>query len=180
MGAASSKDRDADADEKTFYAERETPISFSPGLINHLSDIPSGGSNTAPSSQRQATLDSHIKSRIASELARLKSEEDQVIQQVEAALEKENLDKELSSEQEAGQSVSSVVLERDVEEITKRVERNRAKRTELEGGQVGESKSRLLVCLKENQNTSLNCWQEVKDFKETVAGIEKNFVKSIA
>lgn len=104
-------------------------------------------------------------------MTRLKSEEAEIISQVEAALEKENLDRELSSASE-GKETSSVVLERDVEEITRKVERHREKREGLDG-QMKESREALESCYKRNEGHPLDCWREVADFKLAAEGIEK-------
>ena len=116
-------------------------------------------------------MDEHIKSRIAAELTRLKSEEAEIVNQVEAALEKENLDRELSSASE-GKETSSVVLERDVEEITRKVERHRERRAGLDG-EMKESREALESCYTRNAGQPLDCWREVANFKQAAEGIEK-------
>ncbi|TFY77942.1 hypothetical protein EWM64_g6070 [Hericium alpestre] len=81
MGASQSKSEDEGS--KVFYSE--TPIQFSQDLVNQLSDQ---SPDTPPS-----TLDSHIRQRIQSEIARLREEENALYTQIETTLEKENLDR---------------------------------------------------------------------------------------
>jgi len=77
-------------DEAVFSSGRS--ISFSQDLVNHLEDI--NVSSPETSAHRQGTLDAHIRARISAELERLQAEEQNVRQQIEAALERENLDRE--------------------------------------------------------------------------------------
>lgn len=91
---------------------------FDQGLINKLSSS-SLPSSTVPSS-RQEALDSHIQSRIASELARLHEQESSVREEIERALEKENLDKERGAEGEDKGLSHSASLLKDLDELEKR------------------------------------------------------------
>lgn len=139
MGAAGSKpDQETTAPgETTFYAARDSPVQvrpsslrsllpssslpspllqFSESLIDHLSSSASPSSG-APSAARQETLDTHIQSRINSELARLREQESSVRAEIEKALERENLDKEREGSLGGGHSVS---LMKDLEELEER------------------------------------------------------------
>lgn len=89
-----------------------------------------------PPPERQSSIDAHVRSRIQSELARLRSEEEQVKEEIEHALEKENLDRERDmageeSESEeqgtAGTVKSSAALMGDLEELRSKVERFHAR-----------------------------------------------------
>lgn len=108
-----------DRADAVYYATQ-----FSESLINHLSatSLPSSGgqsgSGSGVSSSRQQTLDSHIQSRIQSELARLREQEQSVRQEIERALEKENLDREKGSE--SGGVAHSASLLKDLEDLEKR------------------------------------------------------------
>lgn len=122
MGANTSSPEQAagEAGETTFFANRDTPVQFSESLISHLSSNslaqPTPGQ---PSLERQYTLDSHIQQRIQSELARLRQEEDQVRDQIEQALERENLDRERGTTDDKGVS-HSVTLMQDLEHLESR------------------------------------------------------------
>jgi altered-inheritance-of-mitochondria protein 13 len=140
---------------------------FSQDLVNHLEDT--NVSSPETSTHRQGTLDAHIQARIAAELERLQAEEQSVREQIEAALERENLDRETAlatdsnsepeSESESavakveeGEVVekrnlaSSVALQAELEEVQRKVERFQ-KRRQLEGyPDVREARDALLQC----------------------------------
>ncbi|KAJ3514577.1 hypothetical protein NMY22_g14686 [Coprinellus aureogranulatus] len=105
MGAGQSKPEALD--EKVFSPQVPISVStghvspafsdiapqFSPDVVNQLSDNLETPETTP---QRQSVIDAHIRARIQGELERLKKEEEDVRHQIEAALEKENLDRERS------------------------------------------------------------------------------------
>ena len=115
-------------------------------MIDHLQES-TGSAGTSP--ERQSTLDAHIRARINAELGRLREEERVVREQIEAALEKENLTKERSGtdgdEAEGGVNSSSSV-QGALDEVQKRVDRFHAKR-DLGGYLVvSESSQKLIEC----------------------------------
>jgi len=119
---------------------------FSQQVIDHLQES-TGSPGTSP--ERQSTLDAHIRARIDAELGRLREEERVVREQIEAALEKENLNKERTGtdgdEAEGGVNSSSSV-QGALEEVQKRVNRFHAKR-DLSGYLlVSESSQKLIEC----------------------------------
>ncbi|TEB36078.1 hypothetical protein FA13DRAFT_1787526 [Coprinellus micaceus] len=136
MGAGQSK---PDAhDEKVFAPQ--VPISFSPDVVDQLSDNLDAPETTP---QRQSVIDSHIRARIRGELERLKKEEEDVRHQIEAALEKENLDRERSMAGDAsaspdndgsapapgaGDVKTSAALFGDLEEIRNKINKYHSKR----------------------------------------------------
>jgi altered-inheritance-of-mitochondria protein 13 len=92
-----------------WYIDQRTK--FSQDLVNHLEDT--NVSSPETSSHRQATLDSHIRARIAAELERLQAEEQNVRQQIETALERENLDRETALATSDSDSESDSQVESD-------------------------------------------------------------------
>ena len=97
-------------------------------MVNHLEDT--NVSSPETTTHRQGTLDSHIRARIAAELERLQAEEQNVREQIEAALERENLDRETvlatSDSNSHSDSDSVVVLDKTDDD---------------EGGDVGKKKN---------------------------------------
>jgi len=178
MGAEQSKSSD------DRFSSGGRSISFSSDLVNHLED---NLASPTPSADRQETLDAHIRARIQAELERLLAQEEQVRNQIEAALEKENLDKETSlskrSEDEDGDLVvgvsSSTALQGDLEEIQNKVERFHARRSLDDYPDVKATQTAVMECYKLNPTTSLNCVDAAKQFKESVAQVEKKFVESL-
>ena len=109
-------------------------------MVNHLADSASSPSGIA---ERQTTLDARVRSRIDSELLRLREEEEQVRREIEVALEKENIDHELHGltqapavEEENGDDgqervpLHSATLLGDVEEIRQKVDKFHTKQAE--------------------------------------------------
>jgi len=180
MGANQSTPQ---TDEKVFSSE--TPIQFSQDVVNQLSDN-LASPDTPP--ERQSSIDAHVRSRIQAELARLREEEEQVKQEIEHALEKENLDRERGmageeSESEgeggAGSVKSSAALMGDLEELRRKVEKYHT-RHELEGYSAVQAKGEAVVsCYKSHPSTPLDCWREVSEFKASVAQVEEQYVHSL-
>jgi MICOS complex subunit MIC19 len=105
--------------------------------------------------ERQTTLDEQVRSRIQSELKRLREEEENVRRQIESALEKENLDRERSmaggQDDEAAESTtnsvgSSAALMGDLDEIRSKVDRFHAKRDLAEYPIVKSSGEAVVSC----------------------------------
>jgi MICOS complex subunit MIC19 len=102
-----------------------------------LAQLSSSLTETTPTPEREATLDSHVRTRIREEVARLREQETEVQNEIARALAKENLKTEAriasSGDEEAGRVVvaSSASLREDVEEVRRRVERFQKRREEL-------------------------------------------------
>jgi MICOS complex subunit MIC19 len=103
------------------------------------------------SPHRQTTLDAHIRARIQSELDSLQAEEKSVRQEIERALEKENLDREREKEDDTstlGDVKASAALLGDLDEIQRRVEKYKSRR-ELGGSLAARASGEaLLSCYK--------------------------------
>ncbi|KAH8102821.1 hypothetical protein BXZ70DRAFT_751255 [Cristinia sonorae] len=179
MGSGQSK---TEPEEQVFYSE--TPIQFSDDVVNQLAD---NSASAAPSPARQSTLDSHIRSRIQVELTRLRQEEETIKQEIEQALEKENLDRERAlageetvDESEASGGVKSgAVLLGDLEDLKQKVDRYHKRR---EDGSLSELQSQaqaVVECYRSNATTPLECWREVTNFKLSVAQVEQHYVDSL-
>ncbi|KAG5643905.1 hypothetical protein DXG03_009476 [Asterophora parasitica] len=171
MGAGQSR---SESDEKVF--QNETPISFSQDVVNQLSDRLESH-ETSP--ERQSTLDALIRSRIQSELEHLKQEEEKVRQEIESALEKENLDRERSGAEDSaeggsGRIPSSTELMGDLEEIRSKVDRYQARRDLREFPEVKSTGEAVVSCYQNHPTTPLDCWREVNAFKESVAQVEQS------
>ncbi|GAA6043907.1 hypothetical protein JCM8097_004101 [Rhodosporidiobolus ruineniae] len=176
MGAQPSKpDAEVTPGDATFFAQR-APVSFSDPLIQQLqsSSLPS----SAVPSSRQEALDAHIQQRIASELQGLRAQEQQVRDEIERALEKENLDRERGSAAEKGLSHSASLF-KDLEELEKRSAGLRKQREETdEWRRVDLDKQALVQCFRDNKTTPLNCRSEADKFKQAVAAVERAFFTS--
>lgn len=123
---------------------------FSPEVVNQLADNLES-SDTPP--QRQSLIDAHIRARINSELEALKQEEEDVRSQIEAALEKENLDKERSMAGEsaddgstAGDVKTSATLFGDLEEVRGKIEKYHAKKDMSGHPEIQEAGNAVVDC----------------------------------
>ncbi|KAH0584174.1 hypothetical protein H2248_009732 [Termitomyces sp. 'cryptogamus'] len=143
MGASQSKS--SETDEHVFA--NETPISLSPNIVNQLSDRLE---SSETSSERQSSLDAHIRSRIQSEIEILKQEEDRIRQEIELTLEKENLDREKGASQDGsggtGRILSSVELRGDLEEIRSKVDRYQSRKNLSEFPEVKSTAEAVVLC----------------------------------
>ncbi|KAF8803638.1 hypothetical protein BYT27DRAFT_7304159 [Phlegmacium glaucopus] len=163
MGANNSKSEGPD--EKVF--QNEVPISFSPDVVNQLSDRLET-SETTP--ERQLILDSHIRARIRDELEHLKKDEEDVRGEIERALEKENLDREKSMAND-GDGTSSSILLGDMDEIRTRLEKYSSRRKDVEVKAEGDA---VLECYQNHKATPLDCWSQVRNFKASVERVEQS------
>ena len=115
-------------------------------MIDHLQES-AGSTGTSP--ERQSTLDAHIRARINAELGRLREEEKVVREQIEAALEKENITKETAGtegDQEQGGVNTSSTIQGALDEVQKKANRFHAKR-DLSGYLVvSETSQKLVEC----------------------------------
>jgi len=178
MGAGQSK---ADTEEKVFH--HETSIQFSQDVVNRLSNT-SASPDTSP--ERQATLDNHVRARIQAELEHLRAEEESVQKEIELALERENIDREMSltggespEEVAQGDVKNSTTLLGDLEEIRSKVDRYQSRRQLSDYPAVKESGEAVVLCYKKNPTTPLDCWQEVSEFKVSVAQAESQHLASL-
>ncbi|KAK7440275.1 hypothetical protein VKT23_017215 [Stygiomarasmius scandens] len=179
MGASQS--RSELVDEKVFRVEQ--PIQFSPDVVDQLSDHTA---SSKPSPERQSTLDEHVRSRIQNEVKQLRKEEEEVQKAIQAALEKENLDREKamagdaveSGEAGAGTVKSSAALFGDLEEIRSKIERFQSRKDLSNYPEIKSSQAALLSCYKAHPTTVLDCWREVSKFKASVAQLEQESFKT--
>lgn len=145
---------------------------------NTSSPSSSTSSDQVPSS-RQTHIDSSIRSAISSELSRLRKQEADVRAQIQAAIEKENLDVESKwASQKDGKAGgrSSIALQKELDEVRAKISGHdeRRKRVEAAPG-VKEAREGVVKCYKEKLDSgrTLDCWAEVRKFREAVEGAEK-------
>lgn len=125
--------------------------------MNHLEDA--NVTSTEPSAHRQGTLDAHVRERIAAELERLQAEEQTVREQIEQALERENLDRETALAKKGGEDgevaavegeeknlASSVALQAELEEVQRKAERFHQRRQLDEYPEVKVAREAVIQC----------------------------------
>ncbi len=119
---------------------------FSPEVVDQLA---ANLASPEVPPERQSTLDAHVRSRIQTELTRLRKEEEDVRQKIEQALEKENLDRERSMTgdgSEMGAVKDSVSLLNDLEEIRGKVDRFHGRKDLQELPDVKTYQEAVLSC----------------------------------
>jgi len=180
MGATQSR-QSKDIDEKIIYSN--TPVELSQDVVNHLADS-TNVSNVSP--DRQMSLDVHVRSRIQSEITRLRQEEENIKKEIELAMGKENIDRQqLISQGDSSSALvngfdeggaktqSSIALIGDLEDIQRKVEKFKGKRNAASTLWVDRSRDSLLTCYKNHSRKPLECSKEVSDFKGTVTKLEQ-------
>ncbi|KAJ7489973.1 hypothetical protein B0H11DRAFT_2011270 [Mycena galericulata] len=155
---------------------QESPVSFSQELVDSLAD---NAASPTPSPERQNTIDAQIRARIQAELQHLRAEEQSVRDQIQAALEKENLDRERAMAGDPDSVKSSAALLEDLHHVREKVDRFHARRDLAEYPGLREDSDALVACYKNNAATPLDCWQQVDKFKASVAQIEQQHIKSL-
>ncbi|CAA7270169.1 unnamed protein product [Cyclocybe aegerita] len=178
----SSQSTSNSSDEKVFQSE--TPISFSPEVVNQLSDRLESPETTP---ERQSILDSHIVAKIRDELEHLKRDEEVVRQEIERTLERENLDREKAMAGEAsegdgsatGDVRNSAALLGDLEEVRAKIEKYQVNKKSAEYPEVEASGAAVSECYRKNNDTPLNCWPEVTRFRASVDKLEEQYFKSL-
>ena len=130
-----------------------TPDQVSQDVIKQLSDhLQSPG--VAP--ERRANLDAHIRSRMQAELEYLRNEEEHVRQEIESALERENLSRERvmagdvldDNTNATGAIRSSVALLGDLDQIRSKVDRFHARKKLEEFSKVETTNGDVISCYK--------------------------------
>lgn len=127
---------------------------FSESLINHLQSQSDATPSSAVPASRQQALDQHIQQRLAHELQRLRAEEHAVRDEIERALEKENLDRERGTPSAGDDGAAkalphSASLLHDLGELEKRAQAVRRQRAETdEWRTVDAGKEALVQCLR--------------------------------
>lgn len=139
-------------------------------------------------------LDASVRAKIGAEAARLHEGDDVLRQEIEAALERENLDRERSMTGDAdehGDVKNSTALLGDLEEVRQKVDRYRARASLAEHPEVKHASEAVASCYRcvsicfrvmrtrvtspdsANPTTTLNCWSEVTAFRGAVARLEQ-------
>jgi len=131
-------------------------------LISHLE------STKESNSTRAAELESHIQSRVRDELARLQALSEERQQKVLEAMKQQGLE----IEKEAT-GLSSITLEGDIKELK---DKWGGWRESKEDQEARKAETELRRCLLLNERRPLDCWWEVKQFKDKVAKLEREFV----
>ena len=132
-------------------------IQISPDVVNNLSAL-LASEETLP--ERQFAIDSNIQERIQREITSLRAQEEAVQLEIHHALEKENLDREMSMVEDPsthGGLKTGVALIGDLEEIKEKVDRFQTRRQLRDFPSVKETGEAIASCYKYVWSPSLGC-----------------------
>lgn len=154
-------------------------------LLNKLEGIKADTNVPAPGTARQETLDEAIQQRIYEELNKLRKQEKEVQQQIELALEKENIEKEGKpwfGSKDKGQS--STLLQQELDRVKSQI--SQFQRREFSSfPALHKAREAVIKCYRcvragssrahtsENELRTLDCHEQVEEFKKAVASTEK-------
>lgn len=148
MGSAVSKS------ETKVYTPK-APVDYSASFLSHLE-------NSQESDYTRAQFaENFIQERVAAELKKLETEAVDNF--------KKTTSDALLTDDDSTVSVSK--SSEKIEALNKQLHEN-AKLASVELGEgVTQARNSVIACLKENKGKSLNCWEEVEQFKKMVHGM---------
>ncbi|KAI4192705.1 MAG: hypothetical protein LQ346_004197 [Caloplaca aetnensis] len=170
----------------------ESPVSFSPELINALQASPETDST------RSKDLELHIQRRVQSELERLDAEHskrlaelqeqissapDSTITSVHPDAKTPNqsssaggLDHRAASEGDKVRDLSRQSVQKEIDMLKEKLKRRKIKEEVVKDNAVEKAKGEVVNCLRLNDRRPLDCWREVEAFKEEVGRLEKDYL----
>ncbi|RLV85706.1 MICOS complex subunit MIC19 [Meyerozyma sp. JA9] len=143
MGNSASK-----SETKVFTPS--TPVDFSASFLSQLE-----GSTQSDYSRAQHT-EKYIQDRVAAELAKLERETLKKF--------KDTTDKSLETSSYEGPSVSGA--NDKIADLTKRLQDNISKAKVQTSDEFNSAREQVIKCLRDNEGRSLNCWDEVQQFRK--------------
>ncbi|XYA00115.1 hypothetical protein QA089_002650 [Meyerozyma guilliermondii] len=143
MGNSASK-----SETKVFTPS--TPIDFSASFLSQLE-----GSTQSDYSRAQHT-EKYIQDRVAAELAKLERETLKKF--------KETTEESLETSSYEGTSVSGA--NDKIADLTKRLKDNISKAKVQTSDEFNSAREQVIKCLRDNEGRSLNCWDEVQQFRK--------------
>ncbi|RPB04103.1 hypothetical protein L873DRAFT_1667696 [Choiromyces venosus 120613-1] len=125
------------------------------------------GSDTPTNSTREKSLEIRIQSRVESELQRLSSRESQILADLESKLSE-------TDKKESEMGLGRDQVQAEIDSLKKKLE-NMPKMVKLDDN-VEKARDEVVKCLRLNDQTPLNCYKEVEEFKNQTRRMEKEFV----
>ncbi|RDL41089.1 putative altered inheritance of mitochondria protein 13, mitochondrial [Venustampulla echinocandica] len=168
MGSGSSKPVDAPAQQ---VWKSDTPVRFSPELMNSLQSSPETDST------RAKTLELHIQSRVESELKKLQERAGKDFEELQAKISAQQEPEKGKSAGDTLRDLGRESVQNDVKELKKKLEQRR-KLADVDES-VEKAKSDVVKCLRENDRRPLDCWKEVQTFKDEVRRLEEVWVEKV-
>ena len=161
------------------------PTAVDPSSINALNrpiktDIPHFFSQT--NSSRSKSLELHIPSRVAAELAALQKKQDETLTSLREELSPSSpssstKSSSASSDSPSPSSPSSSKVFSDLDKL--RQDLSARKKVKDMPRDVEKARDEVVSCLRLNDRKPLDCWREVQAFRDGVARMEKEFIQGV-
>ncbi|KAL8998771.1 MAG: hypothetical protein Q9169_002221 [Polycauliona sp. 2 TL-2023] len=173
----------------------ESPVNFSPDLINALQASPETDST------RSKDLELHIQQRVHSELARLDAEHSKRLAQLQEQISTSpdsttdsihpdartpdqstssgGVDHKAAAEGDKLRDLSRQSVQKEIDMLKEKLKRRKMKEEVVQDKAIDKAKGEVVNCLKLNDRRPLDCWREVEAFKEEVGKLEKNFLGKV-
>ncbi|KAL8751654.1 MAG: hypothetical protein Q9184_006001 [Pyrenodesmia sp. 2 TL-2023] len=173
----------------------ESPVSFSPDLINALQASPETDST------RSKDLELHIQRRVHSELERLDAETSKRLSELQEQISSApdsttvsihpdgrtpdqsnsagGVDHKAASEGDKLRDLSRQSVQKEVDMLKEKLKRRKIKEEVVKDKAVEKAKSEVVNCLRLNDRRPLDCWREVEAFKEEVGRLEKDYLRRL-
>ncbi|KAL9128141.1 MAG: hypothetical protein Q9217_003115 [Psora testacea] len=193
MGSSTS--RPSPPKEHVFTAE--TPIRFSPDLLQSLAQSPESD-NT-----RASDLELHIQRRVADELRRLDAETTTSIKKLEdeissvpdeitstndptALADRQNqlsasgeVDHPAKDHGDKTRELSRAKVQEEIDTLKKKLQERKMREDVVGDKEVEKAKKKVVQCLRVNDRRPLDCWKEVEGFKREVGRLEQRFLAKV-
>ncbi|KAL8672708.1 MAG: hypothetical protein Q9168_002833 [Polycauliona sp. 1 TL-2023] len=173
----------------------ESPVNFSPDLINALQASPETDST------RSKDLELHIQQRVHSELARLDAEHSKRLAHLQEQISTSpdsttdsihpdartpdqstspgGVDHKAAAEGDKLRDLSRQSVQKEIDMLKEKLKRRKLKEEVTQDKAIDKAKGDVVNCLKLNDRRPLDCWREVDAFKEEVGRLEKNFLGKV-
>ncbi|KAG0169167.1 hypothetical protein DFQ28_003940 [Apophysomyces sp. BC1034] len=158
MGAQQSK-----SSEPVIFYNQNVPLQFSQGLVDSLETRTKTASSSESSNARPEEVEHIVRQRVAEELQRAQEQQEEINKQIYGDIAKRNIDNDHNS----------VAMGADIDNMIQRIQRSSAKEIPAE---IAERQEAVVACYRKNESRPLDCWEEVEQFKESVAKAQKKFI----
>ncbi|KAL8934327.1 MAG: hypothetical protein Q9216_005965 [Gyalolechia sp. 2 TL-2023] len=173
----------------------ESPVSFSPDLVNALQASPETDST------RSKDLELHIQRRVHAELQRLDAEHTQRLSDLQQQISSSpdpttestlpdaktpdqstspgGPDRKAAAEGDKLRDLGRQSVQKEIDALKEKLQRRKMKEEVVQDKAVEKAKGEVVNCLRLNDRRPLDCWREVEVFKEEVGRLEKDFLGKV-
>ncbi|KAL9037302.1 MAG: hypothetical protein Q9180_003797 [Flavoplaca navasiana] len=173
----------------------ESPVNFSPDLINALQ------ANPETDSTRSKDLELHIQQRVHSELVRLDAEHSKRLAELQEQISTSpdsttesihpdaltpdqstssgGVDHKAAAEGDKLRDLSRQSVQKEIDMLKEKLKRRKLKEDVVQDKGIDKAKGEVIKCLRLNDRRPLDCWREVEAFKEEVGRLEKSFLGKV-